>query len=223
MLKKLRKLSNMTILCMSSNAEFKNSISDSLEQDIKELIFADIYDKSVFDNSFDILLIDFDLRNSLDIINEIRVSKPLLPKIVMLDNTSDRNIVSCINAGAYSIISKSIDSENLKLSLIMAHNQSKRVDKICLDNDIYYDSYRERFYDSFGEISFTKFEFQVLKLLLDNSDRIITYDEIKDKVWKEKKMSIFTMRNVINKIRNKTYYGIIKNSSSSGYQIDTLK
>jgi len=39
----------------------------------------------------------------------------------------------------------------------------------------------------------------------------------------EKKMSIYTMRNVINKIRNKTYYEIIKNNSSSGYQIDTIK
>ncbi len=222
MLKKLRKLSNMTILCITNNAQFKDDIFKNLKEN-KELTFADSYDESILDKMYDILLIDFDFENALDIMNKIRISKPLLPKIVALGEQTEKNIVACINAGSYSIISKNINYEDLRLSLIMALNQSKRVDKICLDNDIYYDSYRERFYDSFGEISFTKFEFQVLKLLLDNSDKIIGYEDIKKNVWKDKKMSIFTMRNVINKIRNKTYYGIIRNSSSAGYQIDTLK
>lgn len=30
-------------------------------------------------------------------------------------------------------------------------------------------------------------------------------------------MSLFTLRNKINSIRNKTYYGLIKNVSSQGY------
>ena len=116
-----------------------------------------------------------------------------------------------------------VQYNDLRLSMVMALNQSKRVDKICLNNDLYYDGYRERFYNNNGAISFTKFEFDLLKLLLDHHSEIISYEEIKEKVWKEKKMSIFTMRNVVNKIRNKTYYEIIKNNSSSGYQIDTIK
>jgi DNA-binding response OmpR family regulator len=104
----------------------------------------------------------------------------------------------------------------------MALNQTKRSDKILLAEGVYYDAYRERFYDDNGAISFTKFEFQVLKLLLDNHDKIVSYDDIKKNVWKEKKMSIFTMRNVVNKIRNKTYYEIIRNNSSKGYQIDNI-
>lgn len=222
MIKKLRKFSNTTILCITDNSSLKADIVKNCTGS-KELLFMDIYDESILNNAFDILLIDYDFKDALEIIKKIKISKPLLPKIVILSNQTESNIINCINAGVYALLSNPVDFQNLKMSIIMALNQSKRVDKVCLDNDIYYDSYRERFYDSFGEISFTKYEFQVLKLLLDNSDKIISYDMIKENVWKEKKMSIFTMRNVINKIRNKTYYGIIKNNSSTGYQIDTLR
>lgn len=222
MIKKLRKFSNTTILCITDDHHFKEVLKKELVS-AKELLFFGNNDEIILENVVDILLVDYRIDNALEVLNRFKKSKPLLPKIVILNNQIEENIAECINAGVYSILSAPLNFEDLKLSITVALNQSKRVDKVSLDNGIYYDSYRERFYDSFGEISFTKYEFQVLKLLLDNSTKIISYDTIKEKVWKEKKMSIFTMRNVINKIRNKTYYGIIKNNSSAGYQIDTLK
>jgi len=222
MIKKLRKLSNMNVLCITNSAKLKSDISVNLSE-IKNLLFVDNVSENISDISYDLLLMDFNFETSLEIMNETKISKPSLPKIVILDEQSDENIIKCINSGAYSILSSNCHLADLKLSVVIALNQTKRVDKVILGEDVYYDSYRERFYNKFGEISLTKFEFQVLKLLLENYARITTYDEIKEKVWKEKKMSIFTMRNIINKIRNKTYYGIIKNISSNGYQIDKSK
>ena len=222
MIKKLRKFTNMTILCITSNEELKSQLEENLK-DSKELIFVNVHTSSdIIENNFDILLVDYCCEIALEIMADMRIKKPHLPKIVILEDQSEKNIVNCINASAYSILSNPVNYDDLKYSIIMALNQSKRVDKILLNEDIYYDSYRERFYDTNGAIEFTKYEFQVLKLLLDNHDKIIGYEEIKEKVWKEKKMSIFTMRNVINKIRNKTYYNIIKNNSTAGYQIDPV-
>ncbi len=222
MIKKLRKLSNMNILCITNNAKLKSDINSNLNE-VKNIIFVESVNDDISDISYDVLLVDFNFETSIKIMNETKISKPSLPKIVILEEQSETNIVKCINSGAYSILSPNCNFTDLKLSVTMALNQTKRVDKITLGQDVYYDSYRERFYDKLGELSFTKFEFQVLKLLLQNHARITTYDEIKEKVWKDKKMSIFTMRNIINKIRNKTYYDIIKNISSNGYQIDTPK
>lgn len=222
MIKKLRKLGNMNILCVTNNSRLKLEISSNLSK-AKSIIFVEDFHEDITHISYDILLVDFDFETSLDILSKTKISKPSLPKIVILEDQSESNIMKCINAGAYTILSQSCDLTNLELSIIMALNQTKRVDKISLNEDVYYDSYRERFYDKSGEISFTKFEYQVLKLLLQNHERVTSYEEIKKIVWKDKKMSIFTMRNIINKIRNKTYYGIIKNISSNGYQIDTLK
>jgi DNA-binding response OmpR family regulator len=223
MIKKLRKFSNTTLLCVTNDTQLKDAITNKIG-DCKELIMLDNIDDIIaIEKSYDIILVDYSFEQSLEIMKKLKVAKPLLPKIVILKEQKEKDIVECINAGAYSIISSPINFDDLKLSIIIALNQSRRVDKVSLNHGIYYDFYRERFYDSKDAIPFTKFEFQVLKLLLDNSDKIIGYDEIKQKVWKEKKMSIFTMRNVINKIRKKTYYEIIKNNSSAGYQIDTLR
>lgn len=223
MIKKIRKFSNMTVLCITNNANLISDIEEKFN-DAKNLLFLD--DIEALKNEtkpYDILLIDYDFENSLEVLKEMKIIKPMLPKIVILKSDDEQNIVDCINYGAYSILSNPVEYNDLRLSMVMALNQSKRVDKICLAHGLYYDDYRERFYDDNGAVSFTRFEFDLLKLLLDNHNKIISYEDIKEKVWKEKKMSIFTMRNVVNKIRNKTYYEIIRNNSSSGYQIDTIK
>ncbi len=220
MIKKLRKLSNMSLLCVTENNELRQSIESTLNN-CKELTFTDAEGFKTLDKKFDILVVDYICNNALEVLHRVKIDNPLLPKIVILDDDKEDNIVECINASAYSILKSPVNLDDLKLSIIMALNQTKRSDKILLSEGIYYDAYRERFYDKKGAVSFTKLEYQLLKLLLDNHDRITSYEEIKEKVWKGKKMSIFTMRNVVNKIRNKTYYSIIKNNSSKGYQIDT--
>jgi DNA-binding response OmpR family regulator len=220
MIKKLRKFTNTRVLCITDNQNLKAELTEKLKES-KELIFINKNDNDLTEIKFDILLVDYSCKISLEVMKDLRIKKAYLPKIVLLEDHSDKNILNCINAAAYSILTNPINYDDLKLTIMMALNQSKRVDKILLSENIYYDSYRERFYDNRKAIAFTQYEFQVLKLLLDNHDKIIGYEEIKDKVWKDKKMSIFTMRNVINKIRNKTYYNIIKNNSTAGYQIDT--
>ncbi len=217
MIKKLRKVDNMTILCITQSSEILSQIEDLKA---KELRKAESFELELLDNKVDLVVIDYQIKGVKDILDQIRLAKPLLPKVVIMQDLEEKYILSCINSGVYSIVKYPIVFDQLKASVVMAINQSKRVDKICLDQDIYFDAYRERFYDKFGEITFTKFEFQLLKLLLDNYDKVVPYEDIKKHVWKEKKMSVFTMRNVVNKIRNKTYYNIIKNISSAGYQID---
>jgi len=106
----------------------------------------------------------------------------------------------------------------------MCLNQTKRGDKIEFQDGIYFDEYRDKFFKSNGDaIDFTRLEKGLLKLLIDKKDEIVDYDSIKEVVWKGKEMSIYTMRNIVNKIRQKTYYDIIKNHSNKGYTIDNHK
>jgi DNA-binding winged helix-turn-helix (wHTH) protein len=73
---------------------------------------------------------------------------------------------------------------------------------------------------SISTIDLTKIETKFLKLLIENKNSIVTYEIVKENIWKTKEMSIFTMRNFVNKIRNKTYKSIIKNKSGYGYIIE---
>jgi len=223
MIKRLRRFANTTILCITDNVELKDNLQEKFT-DAKALLFFDTFEAvKESDEKYDVMLLDYSTKNALEILKNMHILKPLLPKIALLEKRDREDILDCINGGVYSMLAVPVDFESLRLSIITALNRTKRVDKVCLRNGVYYDAYRERFYDENDVIKFTNLEFALLKLLLENHDRIVSYDEIKEKVWKEKKMSIFTMRNVINKIRKKTYYEIIKNNSSAGYQIDPIQ
>jgi DNA-binding response OmpR family regulator len=159
-----------------------------------------------------------------ELCSELGQLAPTLPKIVISDSDGNENIVSAINNGAYTFLSKPLRAKDIKLAVIMCLNQTKRGDKIEFDNGIYFDEYRDQFFKSGGVlIDFTRLEKSFLKLLITKRNDITDYDIIKEVVWKGKDMSIYTMRNIVNKIRQKTYYEITKNHSNKGYTIDNLK
>jgi DNA-binding response OmpR family regulator len=223
MIKQLRQINNLNLLCVTKDNNLNTKVQSELSSCKTITILSNVEDITADELKCDFIILDYSFTQAHELVESIKKSKKYLPMIILVEDDSDDVILRCLNMGAYSILSKDLNFLNLKLSMIMALNQSKRTDKINFQNGIYYDIYRERFYHNQDEIKFTNYEFQVLKLLLDNKGESITYEYIKEMVWKEKKMSIFTMRNIINKIRKKTYYEIIKNNSSRGYQIDTIK
>ena len=68
-------------------------------------------------------------------------------------------------------------------------------------------------------VALTKLENKLLQLVVSKKGEAVSIEEIKIEVWESKDMSIFTLRNMIEKIRDKSYYGILKNKSNHGYSI----
>ncbi len=90
---------------------------------------------------------------------------------------------------------------------------------IQLENGFYYDKCSKRLFNLNDEmIKFTNYEELLFDLLIDNLNQFINVKEIYNHIW-GKEVSIFTLRNIIKKIRDKSYYGIIVNKSNIGYKI----
>lgn len=225
----IRKLYNAKLLFISSDENVQQTIENEFDDYFKELKIAtninDALDLAC-SNSYDMAVIDTSVKDVAfsELCSELAQLAPTLPKIVISDSDENEHIVSAINNGAYTFLSKPLRAKDIKLAVIMCLNQTKRGDKIEFDNGIYFDEYRDQFFKSGGVlIDFTRLEKSFLKLLISKRNEIIDYDMIKEVVWKGKDMSIYTMRNIVNKIRQKTYYEIIKNHSNKGYTIDNLK
>ena len=227
-IKNIRKSSNTKIVIISDDKTI-------LEKDLKNL-YSDFEDIKIVSSSEginfknmshnDLLVLDMDMpsENFDNIASKANSVLALTPKIVISSKSDDENISKAVNIQAYSFLLKPFNPMNLKLAIIMCINQTKRSDKIELSNGVYFDEYRDQFFKKGGVlIDFTRLEKGFLKLLIERRDEITDYDTIKDLVWKGKDMSIYTMRNIVNKIRQKTYYEIIKNHSNKGYTIDILK
>ncbi len=74
-------------------------------------------------------------------------------------------------------------------------------------------------------VGLTKTQLKILKCMidnkLDNGIEITTSDDIMKAAWEGRKpASIFTMRNMVKQIRDKTEYGILKNHSNKGYSVE---
>ena len=227
--KNIRKLYNAKLLFVSSDEKIKDSISSEFDDYFKELkIVTNIKDalSLACSNNYDMAIIDTDIVgvSFSELCSELSDLAPTLPKIIISESDNNENIVTAINSGAYTFLSKPLRAKDLKLAVIMCLNQTKRGDKIEFENGIYFDEYRDQFFKAGGVlIDFTRLEKSFLKLLITRRNDITDYDTIKEVVWKGKEMSIYTMRNIVNKIRQKTYYEIIKNHSNKGYTIDILK
>ena len=69
------------------------------------------------------------------------------------------------------------------------------------------------------EVKFTTIENDLFRYLLNNSNNIMSTDDIHLNIWKDKKMTLFTLRNIIRSIRGKPYNKLIKNVSNRGYML----
>jgi len=225
----IRKLYNAKLLFVSSDESVKQTIENEFDDYFKELKIATNINEAIelaCSNSYDMAIIDTEINgvSFSELCSELSNLTPTLPKIIISDSDDNENIVSAINYGAYTFLSKPLRAKDIKLAVIMCLNQTKRGDKIEFQEGIYFDEYRDQFFKSGGAlIDFTRLEKSFLKLLISKRTYFVDYDTIKHVVWKGKDMSIYTMRNIVNKIRQKTYYEIIRNHSNKGYTIDNFK
>ena len=225
-LKNIRKLDNAKLLVISNDKEVKNTIEIKFDDYFKELKLVNDINEAiqlVQEHTFDMLIIDTDI-NTKDFesaCSRITQVAPTLPRIIISSNATNEDIVVAINNSAYTFLTKPLRAEDIRLSIIMCLNQTKRGDKIEFQNGIYFDEYRDQFFKTGGVlIDFTRLEKAFMKLLISKKGDLVDYDTIKDVVWKGKNMSIYTMRNIVNKIRQKTYYEIVRNHSNKGYTLD---
>lgn len=227
--KNIRKLYNAKLLVISNDLEIKNSFEKELDEYFKEIKILSNAKEAVEEAStsnFDIVLIDTSLDgySFSETCNELTQVAPTLPKIIVSSDEVNDDIVTAINNSAYTFTTKPLRLKDIKLAVIMCLNQTKRGDKYDFQHGIYFDEYRDQFFKAGGAlIDFTRLEKSFLKLLIIKKGDIIDYDIIRNVVWKGKNMSIYTMRNIVNKIRQKTYYEIIRNHSNKGYVIDEVK
>ena len=90
---------------------------------------------------------------------------------------------------------------------------------VHLENGFYYDKSSKRLFNSDKQIvKLTNYEEDFFDLLIVNLNQFVSISDIFNHIWGEE-VSIFTLRNIVKKIRDKSYYEIIVNKSSNGYKI----
>jgi DNA-binding response OmpR family regulator len=221
-IKKLRSYENLNLLIISKDDIFNEEVK-KIFTTMNMIVVVDTNEKALKKckkNTFNVIIINTKSDNYVELFNKLdKQGKPSV-KIIVINENKEEDVIRAINSEAYAIFLTPFNISNIDLAVKKYINQAQREDKFKLGEGFYFDQYRDKVYSKTGRIvELTKLEYGVLKLIMDNKGKIVSYDQIHKNVWKEKPMSVFTMRNIVNKLRVKIHSKVFDNVSSKGYKI----
>ena len=142
--------------------------------------------------------------------------------MIVLENETSEKFSNYKYDNMYTILDKNINERFLVKNIDIALDFLNANKKVQFENGFYFDMNRELLFQGKKTIKLTKTEKKLINLLALNPNVLVTYEHISSVVWKGKEFSIYSLRNVIKHIREKTDETFIKNSSNKGYVINTI-
>jgi len=147
-------------------------------------------------------------------------------KIIISTAFSDKKyLMDSIELNLEKYIVKPITSRNLMpvLTKTVQNLESEKDFIVNLDDNFHFDNNTSLFYLNDKVLDFNKKELLFLKLLVLNKNRVVSYEEIEQKVWDSEYMSLNSLRTTIGFIRKKIPFNCIKNISNMGYKLNLEK
>ena len=215
-----------TVLLISEDLEYVQKLTKLLNDKFNLSFFMDdkfqLLDTQI--DSFDLIVFDNSDNKISKFTENLKLKKTYnfnIPMIVLENETSEK-FSNYKYDNMYTILDKNINERFLVKNIDIALDFLNANKKVQFENGFYFDMNRELLFQGKKTIKLTKTEKKLINLLALNPNVLVTYEHISSVVWKGKEFSIYSLRNVIKHIREKTDETFIKNSSNKGYVINTI-
>lgn len=160
----------------------------------------------VHNDSIDLILLDLMLpgKNGEEIIKELK-NKNNVPVIVMSAIQDIDKKVDLFDLGANDYITKPFHNDELLARIkVQLRDKSNAISNILKFKDIELNKVNFTVKCNNKEVAFTKKEFELLKLLMENENQTLTKSMIFDSIWNDENSADDNTLNVhISKIKNK--------------------
>lgn len=175
-------------------------------------------------NNFDVIIFDNRSNNLKKFLDVYQLTKSYRfdTPIILIENEIDEDIELYKVLNIYTVLEKDVKKEFLFRIILLCLNFLNTNKKIQFENGYYFDINSEELFQGKKIVKLTKIEKKLIKLLSLNPNSLVSYEDIASEVWKGKVFSIYSLRNVINHIREKTDETFIRNFSNRGYILNTI-
>lgn len=176
----------------------------------------------------DVVLMDILLKGDIDGIETARKIKikqnPAVIFLTALKKDTDIERAIEVNPSAYLIKPFEKKALFIALKIALSENRDKNLlqGDILLDDAFSFDSSSQQLICKGQFINLTKKERQLLSLLIESANTIVTFYDIENTIWPEKSSNINTIRALISHLRSKLNYKFIETISGIGYRITLL-
>lgn len=221
---------HLNILYIEDEKNIRIKLKEALE-----LIVSNVYDcenteqaKHILNNKrIDIIISDINLKdeNALDFIKNIRKDYSTIPIILLSAYTEKNYLLEAAKLKLVDYLVKPIDFKILNNAIENAVQELIDYGNYIVDfeNNTSYNILHKKLLskDSNKELTLTAKEIELLEYLISNSNRVLSHDEIKNKLWIDAyEITDSALKNLINKLRKKVGKESIKNISGVGFKIE---
>jgi len=172
----------------------------------------------------DIIITDIEMPiiNGLQMVKAIRRNDKKIPIIIVTAFMDTEYLFEAIELRLVKYIIKPMTNHKLDIALTLAHECLEEDSDMCivqLASNSYYDRLNRTLIINNKVIQLTNNELMLLDLLLVNSSCVVSYSQIKNKIWNYEEHYIDSLRSLIRSLRSKLEIIQIKNISGIGYRI----
>lgn len=215
----------MQILLVEDDELIAKGLTYSFKQNEYNLVHkTNIKDTSNFlqNEKIEFIILDISLPdgNGLDLYNNI-IKKLNIPTIFLTAKDDEETIVKGLELGAEDYITKPFSTKELivRMKKIILRTKKNQIIEI---QDIKFDIDKMVVYRNKEKIEFTSLEIKILYLLFMNLNKVVTRNEIIDKIWEwtGNDVNDNTVTVYLKRIREKLQTDIIITIKGIGYRID---
>lgn len=216
----------MKILLIEDNEMVAKGLIYSLEQNRYQIFHkANVKDTIEFfkEQIVELVILDISLPdgNGFQLYQE-NIKPKAIPTIFLTAKDDEDDIVRGLELGAEDYMTKPFSTKELiaRIQKILLRQKKNIIIEV---QDIEFDLDKMVVYKDKTEIVFTSLELKILHLLFLNANKVVTRDEIIDKIWEwtGNDVNDNTITVYMKRIREKLKTDIIKTIKGIGYRIDT--
>lgn len=226
-------LKSLRILYIEDEKVIRENIEKTLNLLCKETIsFSNSEDALIYLDKkchIDIIISDINLSkmSGLEFIKRVREQNEYIPIIIISAYMEHAYLLDAIKLRIIDYLTKPINFKTLNEALLKSAQEIVKLGKytIFFNNDTCYNLQNKRLCTNIDnkEVLLTSKEITLLEYLLENSQRVISHDEIKNQIWEDSfEATDSALKNLLNKLRKKIGKDSIKNISGVGYKIEVI-
>ncbi len=218
----------MKILVLEDDYSYRSSIKEYLEvleYQVDDFENGDDALNAIFDNKYDLLLMDIIVPNitGYEVLKEVRKHNIEVPIILVTSLTDVDDLSVGYELGCNDYIRKPFSLKELKYRVTEAINSfhfKSNTNKIKLYADYMFDLDNEELTLNDTYIKLTQVETKVINFLIRRRGQFCTTQDMIVSIWDDDFISDADLRMHIKRIRDKTTKELIINSRGLGYKIE---
>jgi two-component system response regulator QseB len=220
----------MRILLVEDDSMLAKTIKNALEDDgnvVDAVMDYEECESALATTEFEIILLDINLpkKSGLEILQNLRAKKDTTPVLILTARDSIPQKIEGLNLGADDYLAKPFDLDELLARIRSLVRRSKGIASATLTHgNILLNPLNHSVTHDGKKIEVTPKEFAILKLLLENIDKVISRARLEELLYSwDDSIESNALEVHIHHLRKKLGQQLIKTIRSAGYIIEKIQ